>query len=94
MKHVTKVEVLKDYKLRLRFADGVGGIVNLSSLVGKGVFALWDDYAEFSKVQIGSDGELVWGTQVDLCPDALYMKITGQQPEELFPSLKLDTALA
>lgn len=94
MKRITKVEVLKNYKLRLEFADGVAGIADVSSLVGKGAFSLWNDYAEFSKVQIGSSGELVWGDRVDLCPDALYMKITGQQPEEVFPSLKLETALA
>ena len=94
MKHIAKVEVLKDYRLRLEFADGVTGIADVSSLVGKGVFALWKDYVEFRKVQIGSSGELVWGDQVDLCSDALYLKITGRQPEELFPSLKLETALA
>jgi len=94
MKHITKVEVLKDYRLRLEFADGVTGIADVSSLVGKGVFALWDDYVEFRKVQIGSSGELVWGNHVDLCSDALYLKITGRQPEELFPCLKMETALA
>jgi hypothetical protein len=94
MKHITKVEVLKDYKLCLEFADGVTGIADVSSLVGKGVFSLWNDYVEFRKVQIGWSGELVWGNQVDLCPDALYMMITGQQPDELFPGLKLEAALA
>ncbi|OGV70104.1 MAG: hypothetical protein A2283_14255 [Lentisphaerae bacterium RIFOXYA12_FULL_48_11] len=94
MKHILKVDVLKDYKLRLEFADGVSGIVDVSALVGKGVFALWSDYAEFRKVQIGSSGELVWRDQVDLCPDSLYMKITKRQPEEMFPSLKLETTCA
>jgi hypothetical protein len=63
-------------------------------LVGKGVFALWNDYGEFCKVQIGSSGELVWGDQLDLCPDALYMKITGERPEETFPGLRLAAACA
>jgi hypothetical protein len=94
MKHIVKVEVLKDYKLRLEFIDGVTGIADFSALVGKGVFSLWNDYGEFRKVQIGSSGELVWGDKIDLCPDALYMKITGKQPEETFPSLKLETACA
>lgn len=94
MKHITKVEVLKDYGLLLEFADGVTGIVDVSKLVGKGAFSLWNDYAEFCKIQIGSSGELVWGTQVDLCPDSLYMRVTGQHPQELFPRLKLQAALA
>ena len=94
MKRITKVEALKDYKLRLEFADGVAGIADVSALVGKGVFTLWNDYAEFRKVQIGPSGELIWGDQLDLCPDALYMKITGQQPEETFPGLNLAAACA
>jgi len=94
MKRIIKVEVLEDYKLRLVFTDGVTGVADVSALVGKGVFSFWKDYAEFYKVQIGSSGELVWGDQIDLCPDALYMKITGRQLEEMFPSLKLETACA
>jgi hypothetical protein len=38
-------------------------------------------------VQIGPNGELVWGDQIDFCPDALYLEITGRKPEELFPKL-------
>jgi hypothetical protein len=94
MKHVVKVEVLKDYKLGLEFSDGVTGIADVSALAGKGVFSLWNDYAEFRKVRIGTSGELIWGDVVDLCPDALYMKVTGKQPEETFPLLKLEAACA
>jgi hypothetical protein len=94
VKRITKVEALSGYKLRLEFADGVAGIADVSALVGKGVFSLWNDYAEFRKVQIGTSGELVWGDQLDLCSDALYMKITGQQPDETFPSLHLAAACA
>ena len=77
MKHIIKVEALKDCKLRLEFDDGVTGIADVSDLAGKGVFSLWNDPVAFRKVMIGSSGELVWGDQVDLCPDALYMKVTG-----------------
>ena len=94
MKRITKVEALSGYKLRLEFADGVAGTADVSALAGKGVFALWNDVAEFRKVRIGSSGELVWGDQLDLCADALYMKITGQQPDETFPGLRLATACA
>jgi hypothetical protein len=33
-------------------------------------------------------GELGWGDQIDLCPDALYLKVTGKTPEDLFPALR------
>lgn len=88
MHKVVAVKVLEDYKLDLVFADGKRGIVDLSRLVGKGVFALWGDYRVFRDVRVGTSGELTWGEEVDLCPDALYMQATGQRPEDVFPSLK------
>jgi hypothetical protein len=88
MRKICKVKVLPDYHLELKFDDGVSGTVNLSENVGKGVFALWRDPRVFEQVCIGSSGELVWGEQVDLCPDALYLKVTGKKPEDIFPALR------
>ena len=88
MKRVSKVKVLPGYRLALEFDDGISGTVDLSENVGKGVFAVWCDPLVFEQVRIGSSGELVWGEQVDLCPDALYLKVTDQKPEDLFPALR------
>ena len=88
MRKITMVKVLQGYRLRLTFDDGVSGKVDLSDLVGKGVFALWRDYHVFEQVQIGTSGELVWGNQVDLCPDSLYLKATSKKPEDVFPALR------
>ena len=79
---------LPGYRLRVRYENGVAGEVDLSYLVGRGVFARWDDWKEFEKVSIGPCGEIRWSDEVDLCPDSLYMKITGRTPEELFPNLR------
>jgi hypothetical protein len=62
-------------------------VVDLSGLVGKGVFSLWDDPHIFEQVQIGTFGELTWLDKIDLCPDPLYLKLTGKKPEEVFPAL-------
>jgi hypothetical protein len=94
MRKITHVEVLQTYRLALTFDDGTAGTVDLSDLVGKGVFACWNDDAVFAQVRVGSSGELVWDDQVDLCPDALYLKVTGKQPEELFPVLCQEPARA
>lgn len=94
MRKITQVEVLQAYRLALTFDDGTAGTVDLSSLVGKGVFACWNDPVAFAEVRIGSSGELVWGDHVDLCPDALYLKVTGKQPEEMFPVLRPEPARA
>jgi len=87
MHKVTRVRVLQGYRLELEFDDQVTGIVELSDLVGKGVFALWRDYGAFEEVRVGSSGELIWGDKIDLCPDALYLKVTGLKPEDVFPAL-------
>lgn len=94
MAKITKVKVLQDYRLELAFDDGVCGEVDLSELVGKGVFAYWRDYHAFEQVRIGSLGELVWGEQIDLCPDSLYLRATGKKPEEVFPALRREAAYA
>lgn len=74
------VTPLPGHRLRLRYADGVEGEVDLSHLAGKGVFAAWDDPAFFANVSIGSSGEIRWSDEIDLCPDALYLQITEKQP--------------
>ena len=94
MYKITNVKVLQNYKLELSYDDGRQGLVDLSNLAGKGVFSLWNDYDAFRKVKIGSSGELVWNDQVDLCPDSLYLKLTKQKPEDIFPSLKQRAAYA
>ena len=88
MHKIINVKVLQNYKLELEYADGEKGVADLSHLVGKGVFAFWHDYKAFQNVKIGSSGELLWNDQVDLCPDSLYLQITNQEPEDIFPSLK------
>jgi len=87
MRKITQVKVIPDYRLELVFDNDVCGTVDLSDLVGKGVFALWHDRHAFEQVRIGSFGELTWGEKIDLCPDALYLKVTGKKAEDLFPSL-------
>jgi hypothetical protein len=91
---IARVEALDDYRISLAFADGTMGEVDLSSLAGRGVFAAWEDYAEFRKVAVGDSGELVWPSGVDLCPDALYLRVTGKAPEEEFPALQHELAHA
>ena len=88
MKKVSKVKVLTGYRLEMEFDDGVSGTVDLLEDVGKGVFDLWCDPLAFAQVRIGSSGELVWSDRIDLCPDALYLKVTGKKPEDIFPALR------
>lgn len=83
------VRALSGYCLWLRYSDGVEGTVNLSDLAGRGVFKAWEDRAFFETVRIDQAGAVAWGEGIDLCPDALYLRLTGKAPVELFPNLKL-----
>ena len=88
MFRVVEVTPLEEFKLRLRYSDGVKGAVDLSHLAGKGVFKVWERAGAFENVSIGSAGEIRWGDDVDLCADALYLELTGKSPEDIFPNLK------
>jgi len=75
-----KVEPLSGYRLRVRYADGVEGILDLSDQVDHGVFAPLRDEAFFRKVQIGDRSQIAWSDDLDICPDSVYLEITGKVP--------------
>ena len=88
MKKITSFRVLENYQVWLRFDDGVEGVADLSALVGKGVFAAWRDYEFFRRAYVADYGSLTWPGDLDLCPDALWLQVTGKHPEDLSPNLK------
>ena len=78
----------EEYRIWLRYADGVEGEVDLSRLAGEGVFAMWNDRRFFERVYISEWRSIAWSDEIELCPDALYMEITGRTPEEIMPGLR------
>jgi len=94
VRKVTRVADLDGYVLDLTFADGTWGTVDLTDLAGKGVFGLWRDRSAFEAVRIGPSGELAWGDETDLCPDALYLKVTGKSVQDVFPDSRREAASA
>lgn len=82
-----KVRPVGRYRIWLRFQDCTEGEVDLSHLAGRGVFAAWDKEGVFAKVKLGPHGAVEWPGDVDLCPDALYLRLTGKQPEEVLARL-------
>jgi hypothetical protein len=75
---VMEVKARAGYRLWLRFEDGVEGEVDLSELVGKGVFKHWRNEDEFRKVYIDPETYTVaWPGGIDLAPDALHQDIAG-----------------
>ena len=70
---IVDVEARSNYRVWIRFEDGTEGVVDLTDLVGKGVFERWKDPGEFEKVYIDEDaGTIAWPGGLDLAPDRLY----------------------
>jgi hypothetical protein len=79
-----EVQALANYKIWVKYSDGVEGVANLSHLAGKGEFEIWNDYSVFEKVYIGSSGQIAWSDKIDICPDSIYLEITGKSTEDIF----------
>jgi hypothetical protein len=76
---VTEVEVLGHYQLRLTFADGLAGDVDVSHLRHwGGVFAALRNPAAFAEVRIDPElGTVTWPSGADLAPDVLYERASA-----------------
>jgi len=84
MPKLTHVRALTPYRVWLKYSDSAEGEVDLSDLAGRGVFELWEEPGKFSNVRVGPFGEASWGDEVELCPDALYLRLTGRTLEDVF----------
>ena len=82
------VKPVSRFAIEVGFDDGVQGIVDLAAIAGRGVFSEWLKDGVFESVKITRSGALEWPGELDLCPDSIYMRLTGKMPEEVFPSLK------
>ena len=75
---IVDAKALPSYRLWVRFEDGVEGEVDVSDLVGKGVFKAWQDPEFFNQVYIDEEaGTVAWPGDLDLAPDALYRDVSG-----------------
>ncbi len=88
MKKAVQAKPLDAYRLWLKYADGTEGEVDLSDLAGRGVFRAWSDRKVFEAVTVDKSGAIIWPGGVDLCPDALYLRLTGKAAQDDFPGLK------
>lgn len=77
-----KVTALPDHKIRVAYSDGVAGVIDLSDSVGRGVFAPLRDETFFKTVHVGDHGQIAWSDEIEICPDATYLEITGKIPRE------------
>ena len=81
---ITSAKPLENYKLDLKFTSGESGTVDLAHLAGRGVFEAWLKPGIFEQVSISEVGALQWPGELDLCPDAMYLQMTGKNAAEVF----------
>ena len=83
------VEAKQTYQIWLKYEDGVNGELDLGHLAGKGVFKAWDVPGYFKTVRVTEYGSIAWGDtdDIELCSDALYMRLTGKPIEEVWPDM-------
>jgi hypothetical protein len=79
LKDIVAAKAVGDYRLHLRFEDGVEGVVDLAPhLSFRGVFEPLRDPEYFAQVRLDAGlGTVVWPNGADLDPDVLYGRVTG-----------------
>ena len=76
--HVTEVEALGAHRLRLRFEDGVEGVIDFSTEAWDGVFAPLSDPTYFARVELDEGlGTIVWPNGADVAPETLHQWVAG-----------------
>ena len=78
-----EVKALNPYRIWLRYSDGVCGEIDLSDVAGKGVFQAWDKPGCFQRVYIAPHLAIAWNDDIELCPESLYLELTGKDWEDL-----------
>ena len=87
-----RVEARAGLSVWIEFCDGSSGTVDLSHMADGPAFVGWQHREFFESVHINHEyGAIEWGDDVQLCPDALYLDLTGKSAEEVFPVLQAAT---
>ena len=87
-----EVEARGGYRIWLRYSDGASGEIDLSHLAGRGAFEVWENRSCFEGVHIAPHGSISWGIDIELCPDALYLRLTGKSVEDVMPGARAPLA--
>ncbi len=81
---VASVEALPDSRLRVRFLDGLEGVVDMSALIASpnaGVFAALVSTEAFNRAFVAL-GAVCWPGGLDIAPDAIYAEIKASDRRE------------
>jgi hypothetical protein len=88
LEKLIEIKALENYHLKLKYNDGVEGAIDLSELVGKGIFKKFEDVEFFRNVWIGESGAPTWENELDIDPLQPYLEITGKTFDEYLAERK------
>lgn len=71
---ISDVRVIEEYTIKVRFLDGLEGIVRFKPGFFRGVFSHLVDPVQFRRVMV-VDGAVTWPGDLDLAPDAMHHEI-------------------
>lgn len=71
------IKALSDFKLEIKFNDGVEGIVDLSCLKDGEAFKFWLEKGNFEKAYIDGEG-IAWNENLDIDVLSIYLEIISQ----------------
>ena len=78
---VTACKAEDDYRLWLKFDNGLEGSVFLGNLLEIGAFKLWRDVREFEKESVDPETATVsWEGGIRLDPEVLYQDLAAKAP--------------
>ncbi|HEY4085131.1 MAG TPA: DUF2442 domain-containing protein [Bryobacteraceae bacterium] len=83
LKDIVFASPMEGHRLRIRYEDGVEGIVELGALLTfRGIFAPLKDPAYFAQVKVDPGlGTVSWPNGADLDPDVLYSRLVPNSDE-------------
>jgi len=71
MNEVSKIKVLDNFQIWLKFKDGTEKVINFKRFMGKGITVELLNYENFKKVTIEPGGGIAWFNGYDFCPNYL-----------------------
>ena len=76
---IVQIEARQNFRLYVRFDDGVEGEADLSDVAGRGVFRRWVEHPrEFTNVWVDQlSGAPTWPGELDVAPDALHDELAA-----------------
>jgi hypothetical protein len=78
LNRIVAIEPRQNFRLYVRFEDGIEGEADLSDIAGRGVFRRWLEHpGEFQEVRVDEQsGAPTWPGGLDVAPDALYVELS------------------